>query len=166
MIHNACIQIHPQIPQECLTETDMPPTKPNTPGYSHIDLGTKLFPLSQIPSLSLHVVSPSSTLCCRVFPAPGLLYAGLGGPVWNVVRRRRGYWKGGVMLALKKKKKKKRRGAQLFLQSIHPPTDLSPTWPLGEEEGGADRPKQRMQSDGITDAHTAIELMRRSKHTK
>lgn len=104
MIHNACIQIHPQIPQECLTETDMPPTKPNTPGYSHIDLGTKLFPLSQIPSLSLHVASPSSTLCCRVFPAPGLLYAGLGGPVWNVVRRRRGYFEGGSHADLKKKK--------------------------------------------------------------
>lgn len=45
-------------------------------------LSVKSLPFSACLSQSLQC-----SLCCRVFPAPGLLCAGLGGPVWNVVRR-------------------------------------------------------------------------------
>lgn len=83
------------------------------------------------------VLQPS--LCCRVFPAPGLLCAGLGGPVRNVMRR------GGGRRAQK-------RGCSIVpTQSIHPPLICRSLVFFFFFFKGGGRAKKRVQSDGITD---------------
>lgn len=138
MLHGMCI--HPikykLLPHICGHSLALP----SPPLFLDTQLvpGKGLLPVCQIPSLSPSAsVSPSSTLCCCVFPALGLLCAGLGGLVWNVVRR-------GGQAGWSK------RGCSIVpTQSIHPPLICRSLGHLGWYG-----PKQRMQSDGITDAQS------------
>lgn len=86
-------------------------------------LGIKLFLVSQIPSLSLclyHSQSLQRSLCCRVFPAPGLPICGSW---WSSVEC--GEEGAGRHASLKK-------GVLNCSHTHHPPpTDLSLTWPFG-----------------------------------
>lgn len=105
---------------------------PLFPLQIRLDLTTKPFSCQSDPlflCMPQSVLQPS--LCCRVFPAPGLLCAGLGGPVRNVMRR------GGGRQAQKK-------GVLNCSHTEHPPpTDLSLTCLFFFFKGGG-RAKKRV----------------------
>ncbi len=149
MSHSACTPpvTSPDSLSLCHTHShSLAPAWPTiSPGYSDLPWYKTLSCQSNPPSLSLYAsVSPASALFVAVCSQlRGSLCAGLGGPVWTVVRR------GGGRPAEK--------GVLNCSHTQHPPpTDLSLTWPFGEGGGG--------QSKGCREREMELRTLRR--HTR
>lgn len=124
---HACSQLHPDALSLWLTTHSHTVALWLLPSMAFLlqiqsDCGTKLSPVSQNPPSALYA-SARPSLCV---PSSGSLCAGLGGLLWNVLRR-------GRQAGLK--------GVRNSSHTQHPPpTDMSPTWPFG---GGKAKDTQR-----------------------